>query len=68
MGDLELTEMEVIQDGLIQMDFRDKTTEQWTRCYVDPVRFFSLLGKSMEKNHKQFKQFMATKLKDEDKQ
>ena len=52
MGDdIELRGIEVIYDGLLQMDLYNKTQQESYRVFVNPALFFGMLGKSMEKNY-----------------
>jgi len=51
MGDeIEFIRVEVIQNGLLQMDFRNNTTNTPIRAFVDPGDFFKMLGQSMDEN------------------
>jgi hypothetical protein len=52
MGDhIELMAIEVIQDGLIMIDLKNETTNQWERVFVSPDKFFGMLGKAMQSNY-----------------
>jgi len=52
MGDdIELKAIEVIQDGLFQMDFWNNTKNEGYRVFVKPDELFSMIGVSMQRNH-----------------
>jgi len=52
MGDrLELRGIEVIQDGLFQIDVYNNTRNEGYRVFVIPDIFFSMIGSSMQKNY-----------------
>jgi len=52
MGEeITLTNLQVIQDGLLLMDFKNKQTNEGFRVFVEPQDFFGRLAKSMQGNH-----------------
>lgn len=55
MGDdIELRAVEVIQDGLLQMDLWNNTKHEGYRVFINPADLFSMIGKSMQNNHDAF--------------
>jgi hypothetical protein len=51
MGDdIRLEAIEVIQGGLLQIDFRNATTGQCYRLFAEPLDFFTKLGTTMSRN------------------
>ena len=52
MGDdIEIRAIEVIQGGLLQIDFFNTTTDKGYRCFAEPGAFFAMLGAAMQKEH-----------------
>ena len=50
MGEEILIEaIEIIQGGLLQIDFRNTETNKCDRCFIEPVKFFGMLGKALQK-------------------
>jgi len=45
--------IEIVENGLIQIDFRNNDTGETFRAFCDPDRFFGLIGASMQKNFEQ---------------
>ncbi len=42
--------LEIVNNGTLQIDFQNtETNEQW-RCFAEPEKFFSMLGKAMQKH------------------
>lgn len=73
MGELfELINIEVIQNGLFQIDIRGEETNQFIRFFVRPEELFNKIGISMGKNldkyfeetYKEFSKVESIKLKD----
>ncbi len=55
MGDyIELRDVEVIQDGLLQLDFYNETQNKWFRVFVEPEKMFGLIGEAMQNNFKKY--------------
>lgn len=55
MGDkIELKEIEVIQDGLFQLDFHNENKNTWFRVFVEPEKLFGLMGKAMQVNYQKY--------------
>jgi len=42
--------IEVIQGGVLQIDFRNEETNECYRCFCEPKAFFGILGEAMQKN------------------
>jgi len=54
MGEeIVITAIEVIQNGLLQIDFRNQETKDIFRAFCEPEAFFGMIGKSMQKNFEQ---------------
>ena len=54
MGDeIIIRAIEIIQNGLIQIDFLNKETDECLRAFCEPEAFFCMIGKSMQKNFDQ---------------
>ena len=57
MGDeIVIRAIEVIQGGLLQIDFLNTVTEEGFRCFADPNEFFGMLGAAMQKNVEEWNQ------------
>ena len=55
MGDeIELRDIQVIQDGLIQMDFFNESEHKGYRAFCKPDIFFKMIGDSMAQNHRNY--------------
>lgn len=55
MGDKIIIEsIEVIQDGLFQIDLKNETTGKYDRCFVEPEDLFGMIGKAIQKNHDKY--------------
>ena len=55
MGDeIILKAIEVIQDGLLQIDLWNETERKEIRFFAEPKEFFNMLGNAMQKNFKQY--------------
>ena len=53
MGDdIEIRAIEIIYDGLIQIDFYNNTKNEGYRCFVDPSVLLGMLSQAMQKNYK----------------
>lgn len=51
MGDEIIIEnIEIIQGGVIQIDFYNKDKNKHDRAFCDPEEFWGFIGKSMQKN------------------
>ena len=51
MGEEILIEaIEIIQGGLLQIDFRNTETNECDRCFIEPEKFFAMLGKALQKS------------------
>ena len=63
MGDrIEMTAIEVIQGGLLQIDFYNVDKKWHERCFCQPDKFFGMLGKAMQANHSAWeKQFFESR-------
>ena len=54
MGDeIIIYAIEVIQNGLLQIDFRNENTDEQFRAFCEPKEFFGMIGKAMQKNFDQ---------------
>ena len=63
MGDhIELKEVEVIQDGLFQIDFYNENQNTWFRVFVEPEKMFGLIGDAMQSNYKKYLENAYTEL------
>ena len=52
MGDdIEISDIQIIQDGLFQIDFYNKSKDEHYRAFCDPDKFFKMIGDSMQDNH-----------------
>jgi hypothetical protein len=52
MGDkITLKGLEVIQSGVLQLDFKNEDTGKMDRCFVTVQKFFEMFGNSMHKAH-----------------
>lgn len=52
MGDrIAIERIEVIQDGLFQIDFKNENTGEYERCFIEPEVLFGMIGKAMQENH-----------------
>lgn len=52
MGDkITLKGVEVIQGGILQLDFKNEESGKMDRCFVSAQDFFKMLGNSMNNNH-----------------
>jgi len=55
MGDkIELKEIEVIQDGLFQLDFHNENKNTSFRVFVEPEKLLTLMGKAMQVNYQKY--------------
>ena len=51
MGDeFELTNVEVIYNGLLQLDILNVNENTSIRVFVEPTKFFGMVGKSLQEN------------------
>lgn len=50
-NEITLIGVEVIQGGLLQLDFRNEETKKVDRCFVTAQRFFQMMGDSMQNAH-----------------
>jgi len=51
MGDeIVIMKIEVIQGGILQIDFLNTATNKSERCFIDPYNFFNMLGNAMQDN------------------
>ena len=56
MGDkIIITNIEVIQGGLLQIDIFNENTNIGDRIFVEPSYLFSKIGMALRKNHEQYK-------------
>lgn len=54
MGDeITIYAIEVVQNGLIQIDLRNEETGECFRTFCEPNRFFNMLGETMQNNFNQ---------------
>tara|TARA_R100001530_G_scaffold1886_1_gene3235 strand:- start:13905 stop:14147 length:243 start_codon:yes stop_codon:yes gene_type:complete len=53
-NDIEIKEIEVIQGGLIQIDFENKSTKECYRVFCEPSKFFRMLGSAMQFHYMAF--------------
>jgi len=54
MGDeIIIYAIEIIQNGLLQIDFRNENTNDCFRAFCEPKKFFGMFGKAMQKNFDQ---------------
>lgn len=52
MGDkITLKGVEVIQGGILQLDFKNEETGKIDRCFVTAQTFFQMMGASMQNAH-----------------
>ena len=55
MGDdIEIKMIEIIQGGLVQIDFYNNSQKKWDRAFCDPDKFFRMIGNSMQKSMKKW--------------
>jgi hypothetical protein len=55
MGDKIIIEsIEVIQDGLFQIDFKNVKTEEYYRCFIEPDKLFGMIGEAMQENYNKY--------------
>jgi len=55
MGDeIEVKNIEIIQGGLVQIDFYNATQDKIDRAFCDPDVFFAMIGKSMQAGAKKW--------------
>lgn len=55
MGDkIELKEIEVIQDGLFQLDFYNENKNTSFRVFIEPEKLLTLMGKAMQVNYQKY--------------
>jgi hypothetical protein len=55
MGDkIVIENIEVIQDGLFQIDFKNTNTGKYDRCFIDPRDLFEMIGEAMQENHDKY--------------
>jgi hypothetical protein len=55
MGDkFVITDIEVIQDGLFQIDIKNENTNKSNRLFVEPSQLFSMIGAAMQKNFNKY--------------
>lgn len=50
--EVSIVAIEVIQDGLFQIDFR--VNDNGYRCFVEPGKLFEMIGHSMQANHDEY--------------
>ena len=48
--EIVIERIEIIQGGLLQIDFLNKETKGIFRCFADPDVFFGMIGKAMQGN------------------
>jgi hypothetical protein len=52
MGDrIVIIGIEVIQDGLFQIDFKNINTGKCDRSFINPEDLFGMIGEAMQLNH-----------------
>ena len=50
MGDEIIIEsIEIIYDGLIQIDFKNNDTGEFYRSFIEPEKLFKMIGESMQR-------------------
>ena len=55
MGDeIVIKDIEIIQGGLIQIDFQNMKTKETYRSFCEPSTFFGMLGSSMQLHYTSF--------------
>ena len=55
MGDeIKIKDIEIIQGGLIQIDFQNMKTKETYRSFCEPSTFFGMLGSSMQLHYMSF--------------
>jgi len=55
MGDeIKIESIEIIQGGLVQIDFYNLTQDKTDRAFCDPGVFFKMIGNSMQQSMKRW--------------
>jgi len=67
MGEeIKIIGIEIIYNGLFQIDFQNTETKETYRCFTESKEFFGMIGSSMQKNYEEFMDKMWPKHASED--